>query len=450
MNGVPSANDAQEGSSLPPQGEAETETETEDGGEGHVPSPSAPVEKSDRIETLDFLRGIAVMGILAANIVAFGQPFSAYMYPSAWIGETGDPGGWMWIAQFVLIDGKMRAIFTLLFGAGLYLFMERAWARGQTRWLQAWRLVLLLGFGLAHFFLLWQGDILALYGMCGLIALAMLKMSVKRQMGIGVTGYVFGAVLMLTIMAPMSFIADAPSEANSDLAKLQEQFEQAKTEVFKQDAQVAALKNEGSYGDLVSYRLAERTFDPFINAWLFVFECVPLMLIGAGLYRIGFFSGGVDPKDLKKWGWIGVVGGGLASLGLGLWTKSGGFTYYGTLATFMGWSPLPRLVAALGLAALMVAYSPAWTGWFAERVRAAGRAAFTNYLGTSVVMMFVFHGWALGLFGELSRPQLYGVTLLACGLMLAWSQPWLARYRYGPLEWLWRCLTYRRFFPNKR
>jgi uncharacterized protein len=79
------------------------------------------------------------MGILAANIVAFGQPIDAYMYPAAFKVDAGDPGGWMWIVQFILIDGKMRGLFTLLFGAGMYLFMEKAWARGATRKLQAWR-----------------------------------------------------------------------------------------------------------------------------------------------------------------------------------------------------------------------------------------------------------------------------------------------------------------------
>lgn len=418
------------------------------------PNPTAvaavPVAAKYRIETLDFLRGIAVMGILFANIVAFGQPFSAYMYPTSWIGESGDPSGWFWIAQFVLIDGKMRTIFTLLFGAGMYLFMERAWARGQTRWLQAWRLVILLAIGLIHFFFLWQGDILALYGMCGLLALTMIGLSVKRQMGIGVTGYVFGAVMLLAVMGPLSYVADAPPSDEPGMAEFQEGLEVEKAKVLKQEEVVVALKREGSYPEFVSHRLKENTFDPFLNAWLLIFECVPLMLIGMALYRTGFFSGGVERGVLIKWGWIGLVSGSLASLGLGLWTQAGGFTYYGTLATFVGWAPLPRIAAGLGMVALLVAYSPSWTGWFAARVRAAGRVAFTNYLGTSVVMLFVMHHWGLGLFGELSRPQLYLVTLLTCGLMLLWSKPWLERFRYGPLEWLWRCLTYRRLFPIKR
>ena len=104
----------------------------------------------------------------------------------------------------------------------------------------------------------------------------------------------------------------------------------------------------------------------------------------------------------------------------------------------------------LGMAALLVEYSKTASGWFVERVSAAGRAAFTNYLGTSIVMMVVFQGWGLGLFGELNRPMLYMVTALTCGLMLAWSKPWLERYRFGPLEWLWRCLTYRKVFALRK
>lgn len=417
---------------------------------GQTAFAAAPVAAKDRIETLDFIRGIAVMGILFANIIAFGQPFSAYMYPSAWIGESGDPSGWMWVAQFVIIDGKMRALFTLLFGAGVYLFVERAWARGQSRWLQAWRLLVLVAFGLIHYYFIWQGDILALYGMCGLLVVPMLKWSAKRQMGVGVTAYVFGALFYLAMMAPLSYIADTPLDGSPELQEVQEEIEKEKFRALAREEKTAAFKEEGDYAGLVSNRLTNHAFDPFINMWLLLFETVPLMLIGMALYRDGFFSGGFERSRLIKWGVIGIAIGGLCSLAIALWAQAGGFTYYGTLAAFVGWAPLPRLATALGFACLMVAYSPAWTGWIAQRVRAAGRAAFTNYLGTSVVMLFVMHGWALGLFGDLNRTQLYLVAFLTCGLMLAWSKQWLDRYRYGPLEWLWRCLTYRRLFSLRR
>jgi len=206
----------------------------------------------------------------------------------------------------------------------------------------------------------------------------------------------------------------------------------------------------GDYGTLVMHRLTEQWSEPLNNAMLFGLETLPLMLIGVALYRLGFFNGAIGRAKLLRWGWIGVIAGGLAHLAIGLAVQAGGFTFYGTLAAYIGWSPLPRLWMVLGLAALLVAYAPSATGWLGERIRAAGRAAFTNYLGTSILMMLVFHGWALGLFGELSRPQLYFVVVLAWAVMLAWSKPWLDCFRYGPLEWLWRSLTYRTVFPLRK
>jgi uncharacterized protein len=418
------------------------------GASGHTIAPTA---LSERIDTLDFIRGLAVMGILAANIVAFGQPMDAYMYPAAFQTDPGDPGGWMWITQFILIDGKMRGLFTLLFGAGVYLFMEKAWARGATRWLQAWRLAILMVFGMIHFFFIWPGDILFYYALFGFAVLGCLRWSVRTQLVAGLVGYILGVLLMGGSLTVPWLIADTP-------------FGQSSPEIAEQrDDMIAEIDNtlahgevpnaaiaSGDYGALVTHRLTEQWYEPLANAMLFGFESLPLMLIGVALYRLGFFSGAFPRATLLRWGWIGVILGGLAHLGIGLAVKAYGFSYYATLAGFVGWSTLPRLWMVLGLAALLVAYAPSATGWLGERVRAAGRAAFTNYLGTSVAMMFVFHGWALGLFGELNRPQLYIVVVLAWVGMLAWSKPWLDRHYYGPLEWLWRCLTYRTVFPLKK
>jgi uncharacterized protein len=410
----------------------------------------APVAPGERISTLDFIRGLAVMGILAANIVAFGQPFAAYMYPAAFIGETGDPGGWMWIAQFVAIDGKMRGLFTLLFGAGLYLFMERAWANGATRGLQVWRLVLLMLFGMVHFFFIWPGDILFYYGLFGLVALACVTWPVKRQFAVGLTAYLVGAVLYFAMMTMMFLIAEtsfgeSPAFAEARAGMI-EGVDRALTLGKVPDAAVIA----GDYGALVAHRLSEQWSEQISNSVLFAFETIPLMLLGMALYRMGFFSGAFDPAKLRRWGWAGVVLGAGGYLMAGLVAQAYGFGYYVTLAAFVGWTPVPQLLMVVGIAALLVAYAPQATGWLGDRVRAAGRAAFTNYLGTSLVMMVVFQGWGLGLFGELNRPQLYIVVVLTWALMLAWSKPWLDRFRYGPLEWLWRCLTYRRVFALRK
>jgi uncharacterized protein len=410
----------------------------------------APVAAGERIDTLDFIRGLAVMGILAANIVAFGQPFDAYMYPAAFKTDPGDPGGWLWIAQFILIDGKMRGLFTLLFGAGMYLFMEKAWARGATRRLQAWRLAILGAFGLIHFFFIWPGDILFYYAVFGFLTLACIGWSVRTQFAVGLGGYVLGVLFYAVTMSLPWLIMSGNFGEGPDIDESRASIvAQMEATLARSEVPNAAIAT-GDYGALVAHRLTEQWSEPLLNALLFGFETFPLMLLGMALYRMGFFSGGFSRGKMVRWGWAGVIAGGLAHLAIGLVMQADGFSYYGTLAAFVGWSPLPRLWMVLGLAALLVVWAPSATGWLGDRVRAAGRAAFTNYLGTSVAMMLVFHGWALGLFGELNRPQLYLVVALACAGMLAWSKPWLDRYRYGPLEWLWRCLTYGQVFPLRK
>ena len=411
---------------------------------------AAPARLAERIGSLDLMRGIAVLGILAANIVAFGQPFSAYMFPETFLVPAGDDGGWMWIAQFVLIDGKMRGIFTVLFGVGLYLFMERAWARGQTRWLQARRLFFLMLFGMVHFFFIWRGDILFYYAVIGFIALLCLGWSPKDQLKVGLLGYFAGAIFYALMMLPLHFIADTSFGQNVAMAETRVGLEEGKQEALADDVIESGLKQSDDYIGFVEHRFSEHWFEPLTNVLFFGLELLPLMLIGMGLYRLGFFNGGIDPGRMRFWGWIGFLGGSLLHLLIGLWVQSIGFTYYGTLAAFVGVSPLPSLMMVLGIMALLAVYGPGCKGWLAQRFAAAGRAAFTNYLGTSILMLLVFHGWALGLFGELNRPQLYLVVLSAWIVMLAWSKPWLERYRYGPLEWLWRCLTYRKMFPLKR
>ena len=413
-------------------------------------SEAAPVSAAQRIASLDFIRGIAVMGILAANIVAFGQPFSAYMFPDAFLVEHGEASDWLLVAQFVLIDSKMRGLFTLLFGAGLYLFMERTWARGGTRWRQMWRLAVLLLFGAIHFYFIWMGDILMYYALIGFAVVPMLRLAPKTQFGLALTGYVAGILFYGAMVSFPYVIAETELGENATFADAREGLEAGKVQALTDGELEAGLTQSGDYAGLIEHRFAEHLFDPFSNIFLFAFESLPLMLLGVALYRMGFFSGGFERVTLIRWGWIGTIAGGAMYLAIGLWLMAGGFAYYAMLAGFVAWTPLPQLLMVLGLAALMVAYSPQWTGWLGQRIVAAGRAAFTNYLGTSILMLFIFQGWALGLFGQLNRPELYGVTFLTWVLMLAWSKPWLEKYRYGPLEWLWRCMTYGKIFKLTR
>ena len=410
----------------------------------------APVKSTNRIASLDFIRGIAVLGILAANIVAFGQPFGAYIWPDAFVNEGGAGSDWLWFAQFVIIDGKMRGLFTLLFGAGLYLFMERAWARGQTRWLQLRRLLWLLLFGAIHFYFIWRGDILILYSVAGLVGLLCLRWTAKAQLITGLVGYVLGALLFSATMGPSHFVMNTEFGASAEMSDFREGLDVAKQEAIEDDAAEAQILTEGTYSDFVRHNFNQHGTDPLLNLFTFVLETLPLMLVGMALYRFGLFSGGLNAHKQRIWGWVGVITGSVLTAGLAWWVLSTGLTYYSTLSAFIGFGGLPRLPVVIGLAALLALWGAHASGWLAERLAAAGRMAFSNYLGTSIVMVLIFHPWAGGLWGTLDRAELYLVVALGWALMLGWSRPWLERFRYGPLEWLWRCLTYGRLFPIKR
>lgn len=417
---------------------------------GATPDQPRPVaEGGHRLASLDFIRGLAVMGILAANIVVFGQPMVAYMWPDAFLVPSGDPDGWMWALQFVLIDGKMRGLFTLLFGAGLYLFLEKAWERGSGRGLQARRLAFLLLFGLIHFFFIWKGDILTGYAMCGFAALLFVGMKPRGQLIVGLIGYFVGAIAFTAMFAGM-FAFDRMVPANEEIAASQVEMRAVKTESITDGEIETALISSGDYTGFVAHNFAEHWTDPLSVLLIFALETLPLMLVGMALYRLGLFDGRMPAHKVRFWGWISLSVGAVLSATIAWWAVSDGLTYFGTSLAFIGLGRFASLPMVLGLAALLSLWGAGASGELAERVSAAGRAAFTNYLGTSVVMLFVFHGWAGGLFGELNRPQLYLVVLATWVLILAWSKPWLDRFRYGPLEWLWRCLTYGRMFPLRR
>ena len=394
-----------------------------------------------RLVSLDFIRGIAVMGILAANVIAFGQPQVAYIWPGGFLTGHGPVSDLLWVAQLTLIDGKMRGLFTLLFGAGLILFLDRAWARGQGRWLQVRRLFWLFAFGYAHYLFAAKTDILALYAVCGLIALLFVKWKPKTQLIVGIAVYLLGAVKD-TVVWGMVYAKSSASMA--DMAG------EMRDAAIADGRVETALIRAGDYGNWVSYNLAEHGSQPLLSWTQNTLETIPLMLIGMALYRLGLFDGRLNLRRQSVWGWIGVLVGLAATLAIALWAHAEGLSYMATLWSFDGTSRIAALPLILGLAALLALWGPRATGWLGRRISATGRMAFSNYLGTSILMLFVFHGWALGLFGELTRPALYGVMLATWAIMLIWSPAWLARYRFGPLEWLWRCLTYMRIFPIRR
>lgn len=405
---------------------------------------------SERLISLDFVRGIAVMGILWANIIAFGQPMSAYTYPGAFNVPPGRFSDALWFAQMLLIDGKMRGLFTLLFGAGLFLFMEKAWARGISRLLQFRRLVWLLVFGLAHYFLLWRGDILVTYAVIGMAATLCLRWEAKQQLVAGILGYIVGGMMLISMTGMPVLIAESSLGSSAAYTEMKDAIAAQQQHDLADGQLETRIISKGNYREFVAHNISAHASDLGSRIYLGLLETFPLMLIGMALYRYGLFDGGLGRAAMCRWGWIGLISGMVLTVPVGLWALRGGITYWGSLAAIVGFSHLQRLPMMLGLLALLVLLASHAGGWLGQRVIAAGRMAFSNYLGTTFMMVLVFHGGAGGLFGKLDRGELYLVMLAAWVLMLAWSRPWLARFRYGPLEWLWRCLTYWRLFPLLR
>ena len=418
---------------------------------GATPGGGRPTGSADRIIALDFVRGIAVLGILFPNVVAHGYPFLAYYWPDGLAGGATAFDRWVWLFQYVLIDGKLRGLFTLLFGAGIYLFMERAWARGATRRLQARRLFWLALFGLAHFYLIWFGDILFAYAVAGFAALLMIHWDARMQLRAGLAWYAAGALVLAAMLGQQAYLEGNP-RAQAERPWAYDSLRKAKAEELSESADTIRVMREGSYGEVVAHRARTESASLLKIPFIAVLETIPLMLVGMALYRLGLFSGRFDRATMRRWGWIGFAGGALVSLPLGLWAMRAGFPLMLTQFVFNGASQLIHLPMIVGLAALLTLWAPtAAPTWLGSRIVAAGRMAFSNYIGSSVLMMLVFQGWAgIGLYGELHRGALLLIVLGTWALMLVWSKPWLARFRYGPLEWLWRCLTYARRVPFRR
>ncbi len=407
------------------------------GGSEAAEPTARPLGDSGRIVALDFVRGVAVLGILFANIVAFAHPMLAYVWPGALPGGGSMADRWLWLAQFTFVDGKFRALFTLLFGAGLCLFVEREWDAGGTGARQLRRLAWLALFGLLHFYLLFEGDILFLYALAGFAVLPMIGWQPRIQLLAGLVWYALASGVQSLAVA-VQLTGWHSFRAARDAA-----IEQARVE--------AAMLDGPRYLDLVLFRIVEQSGDLFQNVTTAIFETIPLLLIGMALFRFGFFSGALDRGRMLLWGWAGLLLGAAGTAILGGWAMVRGFPFWLTQFVYHGPVAYPRLAMALGMASLLVLATPrAPGGWLGNRLIAAGRMAFSNYILMSLVMALVFQGWAGGLFGDLHRPALLLPLLGGWLLMLAWSRPWLARFRYGPLEWLWRCLTYRQRFPLLR
>lgn len=397
-----------------------------------------------RLVTLDAVRGVAVMGILLMNILAFALPQQAYFNPAAYGGSTGADFS-AWAASFVLIDGKMRGLFSMLFGASMLLVIDRAEAGGQhgTRTHFA-RMFWLLVFGMLHYWLLWYGDILAMYAIIGTIAVLFVRKDARSLIRWAIGTFV-ASMLVWSLLLGSAFALDAAANAPGasadtieSAAQIREAFGEPNTPSVAKE--LAAYR--GTWLDGVAQRGKDGPFAQFVFVLFAGLETLGLMLLGMALFRNGFLRGEWQPERYKRviaWGYgIGIPGG----IALAAIIVAANFdTLIVNAVSIMAMTPF-RIAVTVAHAALIVILVTRASGTpLVARLAATGQAAFSNYIGTTLLMTTLFYGYGFGLYGDLSRWQVYLVPPVVFALMLLWSKPWLDRFRYGPLEWLWRSLA---------
>ncbi len=381
-----------------------------------------------------------MLGILAVNIAGFAGPTQATLSPN--IPQPGSPADEAAFAFiFVAFEGKMRALFTLLFGASMLLFVERAEAAGRDGTaLQYRRLGWLLLFGLLHYLLLWWGDILFVYAAIGFLALRFRNAEPKALAA--------AALLLFAAWHGYGAVTAHPGVNSEEQVRLGK----ARPAIIAEEATQTSEARKEAAREIARYQapFAEQIKDKILNRpfWqvgmtMFTFgETFPLMLIGMALYRNGFFSGAWPRRRLWQLAGGGLVLGLIPTLLVLGWVWPRHFPIQAMTAAIFYWTALPHLTMALAYAALLMLAAPRLLQTtLGKRIEAAGRMAFSNYLGTSVVMTAIFYGWGLGLIGTVGAAGQLMFVALGWVLMLGWSKPWLAHFRQGPLEWLWRSLT---------
>lgn len=405
-----------------------------------------------RIQTLDIIRGVAVMGILALNIYAFAGPGGMYFNPTAYGGDTGLD--WLtWAFNFVFMESKFRSLFSIMFGASTLLVIERATAKNNSPALRHYaRMFWLLAFGLLHFWFIWWGDILALYALIGLLVFFFRNRSVKWLRNWAIIfltiGFLFAA--SQNFVFSMAGNPDLPEEQRAEMMKAVEQNEGyfgGQTEASREKIQEHLQMFRGPYGPIMEQRFVDWRFKPFQNAIFLGPETLGLFLIGMALFKSGFLTGEWRRERYRKWAITCFAIAIPANLGLLWYQVASGYSTQAVFnATIVLSAPFDILMAIGWAALITMLVMHALETPFSQRLAATGRMAFTNYLMTSVVMTTIFYGYGLGLYGEFGRAALYLFVFGMWALMLLWSKPWLDRFHYGPLEWIWRSLS--RFSPQ--
>jgi uncharacterized protein len=419
-------------------------------------APAGPVEASQRFVSLDRLRGVAILGILVMNIYAFAMPFIAYTNPLR-MGGTEPWNLGTWFFTHLLFDQKFISIFAMLFGAGLVLMTGRAEARGSKPGpiymrRQLWLMVI----GAMHGYLLWVGDILFAYALIGMLVYLFRNRQPRTLIIVACFLLPMAPILnfgsAMQVEETMSEIATIEAqvaqgeELDEEQAQLLEEWEVQRAFMMPNDEDIRKETEAylGSYAEVVTYRAPIvamlQLFIPLIYG---IWRIGALMLIGMALMKLGVLTAERTVGFYTRLMLTGYLTG-LPLTAFSAWNlyahdfdplymmRIGGIAnYVGSILVALGHIGLVMLITKTGVLQRLM-----------DRFAAVGRMALTNYLMHSVILTSIFYGYGLGLFGSVPRALQMTFVAGVIGFQLWFSGWWLARFRFGPVEWLWRTATY--------
>ena len=388
----------------------------------------APVADADRLVAMDVLRGFVLLGILVMNIQSFAMPISAYVNPTAY-GDLTGANFWVWIGGHVFFDQKFMAVFSMLFGAGILLMSGRAGPDGPL--LHQRRMGWLIAFGLVHAYVFWYGDILVAYGACGLLAYLFIDQPPAR---------LFRLSAALLVAGSLSSIAFGLTLSPDDVPRLRDEFWRPTADVLA--SELAAYR--GGFIAQSQHRVPESFQSQTIYFLLvLLWRVLGLMLAGMALLKLDVLTGrrpAAFYARLAAWGFavsLPAVAFGVRQNFAHGWSVEYSM-YLGALWNYWG-----SVAMAIGYVGLVI-----WV-WRAgamrsitSRLAAVGRMAFTNYALQTLFATLIFYGHGLGLFGSVQRTAQMAIVVAIWAVLLIVSPWWLRRFRFGPLEWAWRSLTY--------
>lgn len=431
--------------------------------DSNTTSSLAPLQDSERIQSLDVMRGIVLFGILIMNINGFGLAFG-YNDPSVLGGDTG-LNLYTWMVSNLLFEGTMRALFSLLFGVGMFIFLDRLVKKGagiNAADIYFRRITWLLVFGLVHgYLLLWVGEILYDYALMGFLVYSFRRMVPKKLMlkglllfSIGTAWYYYDYqkdLAWYTKVQEAEVAIAAGQEPSKELKEAKDSWEERMAETSPEAMTEFTVEMQKGYFAVVKH-LAPINYDfntkaPYRED---IWDVLSMMLIGIALFKWGLLSG-EKPASIY-WLMMGIgypigIAINYYEMQLILEAKFSPLSFSESNITYY-WGRFFVSIGHVGL--IMLFCKSSFFGWLKSSLAAVGKMALTNYLMHSVICMFIFTGVGFGLFGQLERFELLYVVFSIWIFQLILSPIWLDYFHYGPAEWLWRNLSYQKVHPLKK